>query len=435
MSQLSQQSRFRLAASATPSATPGGSGAGGSKRTAPSGGNGGGGGGDGPGASQAAKKREMTRWNEATIACLYSCLIELADAGKQTDNQGFKAADLQDISRTLQEQCGADFDAKQIRSKWDDMKAKWKEWCRHLGRVSGWGQDPNGVPFNEKEIEDAYFTQHPDSKIFRRKAPAYRDQMETLQGATQATGQHATSLDQMLMGGEGGDDDDDGFNEKEIEDAYFTQHPDSKIFRRKAPACRDQMETLLGYRPACKVAGPDVDGGEGGDDDDDEGGEDLLGEMIMSGVNGLGPNATNIPGRLTTPRPSTTRSHRKEDAAASSFERTMNRSTAVLADIARPQERAQERNAVPAVPMGSALTRATARISALEFVVGLDVRRRMSVIRAMAKDGNADIVLGLRDEDMQPYVEMLLEEMAGPPPAPPQQQQQQYGQYGQQMGG
>ncbi|KAG6069818.1 hypothetical protein E4U16_007353 [Claviceps sp. LM84 group G4] len=59
----------------------------------------------------------------------------------------------------------------------------------------------------------------------------------------------------------------------------------------------------------------------------------------------------------------------------------------------------------------------------------------MSVIRAMAKDDNADIVLGLRDEDMQPYVEMLLEEMAGPPPAPPQQQQQQYDQYGQQMGG
>ncbi|KAG6098675.1 hypothetical protein E4U31_004694, partial [Claviceps sp. LM219 group G6] len=130
MSQLSQQSRFRVAAPARPSATPGGSGAGGRKRAAPSGGNGGG---DGPGASQAAKKRKMTRWNEATIACLCSCLIELANAGKQTDNQGFKAADLQDVSRTLQEQCGADFDAKQIRSKWDDMKAKWKEWCRHLG--------------------------------------------------------------------------------------------------------------------------------------------------------------------------------------------------------------------------------------------------------------------------------------------------------------
>ncbi|KAG5959353.1 hypothetical protein E4U57_000747 [Claviceps arundinis] len=336
------QSRFRIraAASATPSATPGGSGAGGRKRAAPSGGNGGGGGGDGPGASQAVKKRKMTRWNEATTACLCSCLIELTDAGKQTDYQGFKAADLQDVSRTLQEQCGADFNVKQIRSKWDDMKAKWKEWCRHLGRVSGWGQDPNGVPFNEKEIEDAYFTQHPDFKIFRRKAPAFRDQMETLLGA-------ATSLDQMLMGGEGGDDDDTPSN----------------------PAHRGN---------------------------------------------------TSAPGRLTTPRPSTTRSHRKEDAAASSFERTMNRSTAVLADIARLQERAQERNAVPAVPMGSALTRATARISALEFVVGLDVRRRMSVIRAMAKDSNADIVLGLRDEDMQPYVETLLEEMAGPPPAPPQ---------------
>ncbi|KAG5994780.1 hypothetical protein E4U52_000776 [Claviceps spartinae] len=158
----------------------------------------------------------------------------------------------------------------------------------------------------------------------------------------------------------------------------LSQHPDSKIFRRKAPACRDQMETLLGASMQCNTSARG--------------------------------NATNIPGRLTTPRPSTTRSHRKEDAAASSFERTMNRSTAVLADIARLQEGAQERNA---------LTRATARISALEFVVGLDVRRRMSVIRAMAKDGNADIVLGLRDEDMQPYVEMLLEEMAGPPPAPP----------------
>ncbi|KAG6111092.1 hypothetical protein E4U13_005079 [Claviceps humidiphila] len=283
------------------------------------------------------------------MACLCSCLIELADTGKQTDNQGFKAADLQDVSRDLQEQCGADFDAKQIRSKWDDMKAKWKEWCRHFGRVSGWGQDPNGVPFNEKEIEDAYFTQHPDSKIFRRKAPACRDQMETLLGATQATGQHATSLDQMLMGG------------------------------------------------------------EGGDDDDDEGGEDLLGEMMMSGANGLGPQADG-------------------GAAAGGGEGGRDGDDGLddavlrsLADIARLQERAQERNAVPAVPMGSALTRATARISALEFVVGLDVRRRMSVIRAMAKDGNADIVLGLRDEDMQPYVEMLLEEMAGPPPAPPQQ--------------
>ncbi|KAG6032924.1 hypothetical protein E4U19_007058 [Claviceps sp. Clav32 group G5] len=418
------QSRFRVAASAT----PGGSGAGGRKRAAPSGGNGGG---DGPGASQAAKKRKMTRWNEATMACLCSCLIELTDAGKQTDYQGFKAADLQNVSRTLQEQCGADFDAKQIRSKWDDMKAKWKEWCRHLGRVSGWGQDPNGVPFNEKEIEDAYFTQHPDSKIFRRKAPAFRDQMETLLGhlgATQATCQHATSLDQTLMGGEGGDDDDDDEGGEDLLGEMMIS-----------------MANGLGPQADGGAAAAGGEGGGDGDDGlDDAGSEAAYTLAVDTSIETIGDNddddtpsnpahrgntsargnATNIPGRLTTPRPSTTRSHRKEDAAASSFERTMNRSTAVLADIARLQERAQERNAVPAVPMGSALTRATARISALEFVVGLDVRRRMSVIRAMAKDGNADIVLGLRDEDMQPYVEMLLEEMAGPPPAPPQQQQQ-----------
>ncbi|KAG6064987.1 hypothetical protein E4U32_007863 [Claviceps aff. humidiphila group G2b] len=229
-------------------------------------------------------------------------------------------------------------------------------------------------------IEDAYFTQHPDSKIFRRKAPACRDQMETLLGATQALGQHAMSLDQMLMVGEGGDDGlDDAGSDTSIETIGDNDTPSNPAHR---------------------------------------------GNTSARG------NATNIPGRLTTPRPSTTRSHRKEDAAASSFERTMNCSTAVLANIARLQERAQER-----VSMGSAVTRATARISALEFVVGLDVRRRMSVICAMAKDGNADIFLKLRDEDMQPYVEMLLEEMTGPPPAPPQQQQQQYGQYGQQMGG
>ncbi|KAG6095715.1 hypothetical protein E4U31_005713 [Claviceps sp. LM219 group G6] len=192
--------------------------------------------------------------------------------------------------------------------------------------------------------------QHPDSKIFRRKAPACRDQMETLLGATQATGQHAMSLDQMLMGGEGGGDGDDGLDDAGSEAAYSTI-----------------------------------------------GDNDTPSNPAHRGNTSARGNATNIPGRLTTPRPSTTRSHRKEDAAASSFERTMNRSTAVLADIARLQEGAQERNA---------LTRATARISALEFVVGLD-------------DGNADIVLELRDEDMQPYVEMLLEEMAGPPPAPP----------------
>ncbi|KAG6282550.1 hypothetical protein E4U09_000568 [Claviceps aff. purpurea] len=296
------------------------------------------------------------------------------------------------------------------------MKGKWKEWCRHLGRVSGWGRDPNGVPFNEKEIEDAYFTQHADSKIFRRKAPACRDQMETLLGATQATGQHAPSLDQTLMGGEGGDDDDEGWED----------------------LLGEMMSGANGLGPQAD-GGAAAAGGEGGGDGDDglddAGGDTTSIETI--GDNDTPPNpahrgntsargnATNIPGRLTrvtTPRPSTTRSHRKEDAAASSFERTVNRSTAVLADIARAQER-------------NALTRATARISALEFVVGLDVRRRMSVIRAMAKDGNEHIVLGLRDEDMQPYVEMLLEDMAGPPPAPPQQQQQQYGQYGQRMGG
>ncbi|KAG6213238.1 hypothetical protein E4U26_000774, partial [Claviceps purpurea] len=313
---MSQQSRFRAAASAT----PGGSDAGGRKRAAPSGGNGDGGGGDGPGASQAARKRKMTRWNEATMACLCSCLIELADAGKQTDNQGFKASDLQDVSRTLQEQCGAVFDAKQIRSKWDDMRAKWKEWCRHLGRVSGWGQDPNGVPFNDKEIEDAYFTQHPDSKIFRRKAPACRYQMETLLGATQATGQHATSLDQTLMRGEDGDDDDDEGGEDLLGEMM--------------------MSGANGLGPQAD-GGAAAGGGEGGGDGDD--GLDDAGTTADTSIETIGDNddtpsnpahrgntsargnAINIPGSLTNPRPSTTRSHRKQDAAASSFERTMNR--------------------------------------------------------------------------------------------------------------
>ncbi|KAG6109378.1 hypothetical protein E4U13_005882 [Claviceps humidiphila] len=186
--------------------------------------------------------------------------------------------------------------------------------------------------------------------------------METLLGATQATGQYAISLDQMLMVGEGGD----------------------------ALMMDSTMLTI--------------------------GDNDTPSNPAHRGNTSARGNAINIPGRLTTPRPSTTRSHRKEDAAASSFERIMNRNTAVLADIARLQERDA---------MGSALTRATARISALEFAVGLDVRRRMSVICAIAKDGNADIVLGLRDEDMKSYVEMLLKKMAGPPPAPPQQQQQQ----------
>ena len=131
---------------------------------------------------------------------MLSELVELRTYGKMTDSNGFKASDLGDVSKILQT-AGFPFDGKQIRSKFDDLKKIWREWQRHLGRVSGWGRDPlSGAPVNTKEVEDEYFHKHESSRAFRKKAPPFHDLLEELLGDSGPSGSYAKDIDDVIAG-------------------------------------------------------------------------------------------------------------------------------------------------------------------------------------------------------------------------------------------
>lgn len=172
------------------------------------------------------------------------------------------------------------------------------------------------------------------------------------------------------------------------------------------------METLLGSTPgsglnaltpsatilACRRENAQTD-------------DDNTISSIGSGENS-GPNVQPSP----LPRPSTARSHRNDSTTV--IERSLNRSTEVLAELTRAYTNRQ-----PPPPQESAVTRAVARITNLDVVVALEPLRRISLLRQMAKDGNADVVLALREEDLGPFVQTLLAELTTPrqpPPPPPQ---------------
>lgn len=123
-------------------------------------------------------KRPAVRWLLDGVKMMLDGLVELANAGSRRTTRiritwafphllflisvGLNVADLHALSRTLANE-GHNLDAKQIKSKFDDLKKIWKEWCLHLRKVSGWGCEEEDVRTSTRGTEDAYFTAHPES--------------------------------------------------------------------------------------------------------------------------------------------------------------------------------------------------------------------------------------------------------------------------------
>lgn len=282
---------------------------------------------------------------------------------------------MHDVAKTLSDR-GFPFESKQIKSKFDDLKKIWKEWLAHIGRVSGWGRNDEDVPVNTREVEDEYFNTHAEAKQFRKKAPVGRAQLEVLLGSSAASGDFASGVDDLinLVGneGEGGEEDET----EEQTGAAATQETGGD---NRAQTPIDQIR-------------PRFDPGSG------RGGRSTTNTPTARGRG----QALLTAGQSESRRPSATRSHRSDDAQSLSLERSINKTSEAIYELARSQ----------ATPVESALTRATARVSSLPVFQSLDPRRRMQLLRVLPKDGNADMVLGLSGEaDVVAFVEMLLEEL------------------------
>lgn len=101
-------------------------------------------------------------------------------------------------------------------------------------------------------------------------------------------------------------------------------------------------------------------------------------------------------------RPSRTRSHAAEDQATLSMERSFTKTSDAILALAKSQ----------ATPLGTAITRATERISDLPIVQSLSSWYRIAMIKRFPFDGNAEIIFGLAEDDLGPFVASMLRDFS-----------------------
>lgn len=339
---------------------------------------------------QKKQKTKPPRWTEETLSYALQGLVDLVRAGKQTDNNGFKSPDLQQVCEKLQREHRVLYTHENLKAKWAEMKKMWKLWTQHLGRVSGWGRNENDVPVNEKGVEDEYFKAHQDCRRFRGKGPPCRDLMEQLLGGQAATGEFAGSLDEILAQGENEEEEvvvgpsDHGFGEVEMSGSLGMQGEEELDDGLDDGASDTSIETV-------GVIETPSNTGRGRPN----------AATTTTTTTTASASATPAPRRVSTPKPSASRSHRKEDASTASLERHMRNSTQAIMELAKAHER-------PPPAAESALTRATALVSALEPVATMPFARRFALLRALGLDRHAETILGLVEHDVQPYVDMML---------------------------
>lgn len=145
-------------------------------------------------------RRRRAHWSESAAEALLAECREMAGEGGRGALGSFALETCDEISWRMAEN-GFDFDGDQIHRKFKSRSAMWDKWHKHCGRVSDWRRNEDDVPVNEEEIEDEYFTQHPEAKMFRRKAPPFREELSDLldwHGTQNELGKYAVGVEKML---------------------------------------------------------------------------------------------------------------------------------------------------------------------------------------------------------------------------------------------
>lgn len=284
---------------------------------------------------------------------MLSELQELARSGRQTDNQNFRMTDLSAVARTLREYGHPDCENKQIKSKWNELKAMWKDWCAHLQHVSGWGADDDGVPCSTREIEDGHFLANKQCRPFRGKAPMCRDQLEDLLGECAAGGLQALSLDNAIAAAE----DITGLEEEEEDAEDLTQNTNSATQSSSTPLSRRSRETSA--HPTSASA-----------------------------------------------RPSALRSHARDDQTSIAMARSVEKTAEALARLAEAHSQPVQIQSA-SEQADSSVTQAMRRLSIQPFWSAWPPSHRLSVMKALSGGSHADVIIGARDEDLELFAGSL----------------------------
>jgi hypothetical protein len=138
---------------------------------------------------------------------------------------GFKASTWNACVNTIRPlyHGGGELTPKSCRNKFGYYKRVWRLWNTHSRSVSDWGLNNECVPINESEVEDDYFTEHPDRVIFRDTLPPYFSHLIDIDGDPMATGEHShvhgpdsdSGGDGSYLDGAEAGDEDEGRNRRE----------------------------------------------------------------------------------------------------------------------------------------------------------------------------------------------------------------------------
>ena len=157
------------------------------------------------------------RWNNRMVEVLMDTLRRHSLDGKAAKG-GFKASTWNACVNIIRPHYhgGGEVTAKSCRNKFGYYKRIWRLWKAHCQSISEWSLNVDGVPVNESEVEDSYFTDHPDRATFRDNLPPYHNHLIDIDGdSVVATGAHAHGPDSdsggdgsYLNGAEVGDEDE-----------------------------------------------------------------------------------------------------------------------------------------------------------------------------------------------------------------------------------
>jgi hypothetical protein len=129
---------------------------------------------------------------------MLDALIEARSNGLQTEAT-YRPAGWQMALDAVQKITSYPVELRQIKSKHDTHKKDWKIWKDFCGQSAFIWNAQKGVPTGPPEVLEAYFEAHPEARKFRDSPLAFADKLALLLDNHRATGQHASSLNQILQ--------------------------------------------------------------------------------------------------------------------------------------------------------------------------------------------------------------------------------------------
>jgi len=144
-------------------------------------------------------RKARAKWNSRMEEAMLDALIEAQSHGLQTEAT-YKPAGWQMALDAVQKITSYPVELRQIKSKHDTHKKDWKIWrdfCNLSAHI--WEPGKGLVPTGPPQVLDAYFEAHPEARKFRDSPLAFADKLALLLDNHRATGQHASSLSQILQ--------------------------------------------------------------------------------------------------------------------------------------------------------------------------------------------------------------------------------------------